>query len=72
MLAKSATEAVLDDVLNDDHEDFVSEDSDSEDDDPFCPTIRLSFSDKKCMGNDFYLLQFNNEQDYNRVLYDGP
>ncbi|KAJ4848787.1 hypothetical protein Tsubulata_025771 [Turnera subulata] len=24
------------------------------------------------MGNDFYLLQFSNGQDYNRVLYDGP
>ncbi|KAJ4828024.1 hypothetical protein Tsubulata_035103 [Turnera subulata] len=24
------------------------------------------------MGNDFYLLQFNTEYDYNRVLYDGP
>ncbi|KAJ4842083.1 hypothetical protein Tsubulata_009435 [Turnera subulata] len=24
------------------------------------------------MGNDFYLLQFNTEYDYNRVLFDGP
>ncbi|KAJ4822858.1 hypothetical protein Tsubulata_005336, partial [Turnera subulata] len=24
------------------------------------------------MGNNFYLLQFHNDQDYDRVLYDGP
>ncbi|KAJ4845073.1 hypothetical protein Tsubulata_045516, partial [Turnera subulata] len=43
-----------------DLEGFVFEDSDNkdeDDEDPYCPTIRLSSSDKK---------------NYNRVLYDGP
>ncbi|KAJ4836147.1 hypothetical protein Tsubulata_038857 [Turnera subulata] len=116
MLTGRSSEAAMEDVFDDVQEDCFSEDFDSgdeEDDDPFCPTIRLTSSDKKRiyrrwkdtlivkllgksvgyrflhrtlmnqwkprgeivmadMGNDFYLLQFTNEYDYNRVLYDGP
>ncbi|KAJ4847601.1 hypothetical protein Tsubulata_002699 [Turnera subulata] len=116
MVAGGSRDAMMEDVGLEDDEGFGSEASDSEDeedDDPFCPTIRLSSSDKKRiyqrwkntlivkllgkkvghrflhrtlmnqwkprgeivmadMGNDFYLLQFNTEQDYQQVLYDGP
>ncbi|KAJ4842246.1 hypothetical protein Tsubulata_028698 [Turnera subulata] len=98
------------------HEGYFLEASDSDDEedgDPYLPTIRLTYGDKKRfyrrwkdtlvvkwlgkrvgyrflhhtlvnqwrphgeiimadMDNDFYLLQFTNNLDYNRELYDGP
>ncbi|KAJ4844588.1 hypothetical protein Tsubulata_038190 [Turnera subulata] len=116
MLTGQSSEEAMPDAKQEDSDGFLSEESDPEDEDeedPFCPTIRLSSTDKKRiyqrwknsliikllgkkvgyhflhrtlmnqwkprgeiimadMGNDFYLLQFNTKQDYNRVLYDGP
>ncbi|KAJ4838451.1 hypothetical protein Tsubulata_041033 [Turnera subulata] len=116
MLTGRTAEAEMEEAAEEDFEDCYSEDSDSgdeADDDPSCPTIRLTSSDKKRiyqrwkdtlivkllgkrvgyrflhrslmnqwkprgeivmadMGNDFYLLQFTNDQDYQRVLFDGP
>ncbi|KAJ4834716.1 hypothetical protein Tsubulata_007671 [Turnera subulata] len=116
MLTGQSSEAEMTEPDREDWDGFLSEDSDPEDEeeeDPFCPTIRLSSADKRRiyqrwkqtliikllgkkvgyrflhrtlmnqwkpkgeiimadMGNDFYLLQFHNDQDYDRVLYDGP
>ncbi|KAJ4822097.1 hypothetical protein Tsubulata_002812, partial [Turnera subulata] len=78
MVSGKTVEAERGEEMPEDLEGFVPEESDPEDDDdedPFCPMIRLSSNDKKRIyirWMNTLIIKLLGKRDYNRVLFDGP
>ncbi|KAJ4829285.1 hypothetical protein Tsubulata_000974 [Turnera subulata] len=78
MLTGQSSEAEMTEPDRKDWDGFLFEDSDPEDEDeedPFCPTIRLSSADKRRIYQRWkqtLIIKLLGKKDYDRVLYDGP